>query len=149
MATVTTVSGSFEAICSRWSQVHLQELNATIQYVLSDPLPGDIGALYVTFTNGVPAATAGTLENPEVTLKLSATDYIAMANDNFDVAKAFMTGAFKVEGNGLIARQMYFSYRNRDKPFITNAPPLTVPNSGNLQRIMEESAARLAAKKPL
>ena len=135
MPDVTKVADSTEMIQLRWGAQHLVDVNATLQYLLSDPLEGDADAVYVVFTNGVATATVGTSPTPpDVTLRMSAANYLKIANDDptFKVRDAYGKGLIRFEGNGVLLRSLFFAHVKRDKAFTAKPPkPLITQTIGD------------------
>lgn len=101
----TSVNDSLAALSSRWPSVHGQTF--VLQYVLSNPLPGDADHVYVTFTDGVAVPTLGTSPNPDATLSLSATDFLLMMNGLLDAQKAIAMRRLQVTGDVEAVRRIY------------------------------------------
>jgi putative sterol carrier protein len=57
------------------------------------------GNFYITMKDGKAASTAGSAENPNLTLTISGTDWRALLKGELEPTMAFMTGKIKVSGD--------------------------------------------------
>ncbi len=101
---VTTVRDSLARIAARWPSTHGQSF--VLQYELTEPLPGDLDRLYVTFVNGEAAASEGTAPTADATITMSAADYLGKVNGTFNADRGFMQGKMKVSGNAILVKNL-------------------------------------------
>jgi putative sterol carrier protein len=100
---VSTVQEYFETLQARFVASAAKGLNAIFQFELA----GDGGGTYhVTVNDGAMAVAAGPAPAPSATLKMSAENYVKMANGELNGAMAFMKGQLKVTGNVMLAQKM-------------------------------------------
>ena len=103
MARVTTVKEYFETLPARFVAKAAKGLKAVFQFELA----GDGGGTYhVTVDDGQMAVAEGPSPTPSATLKMSAENYVKMANGELNGAMAFMKGQLKVTGNVMLAQKM-------------------------------------------
>jgi putative sterol carrier protein len=103
MARVSTVKEYFDTLPARFVASAAKGVNAIFQFELA----GDGGGTYhVTVTDGVMAVAEGAAPSPSATLKMSADNYVKMANGELNGAMAYMKGQLKVTGNVLLAQKM-------------------------------------------
>ncbi len=90
-----TVQQIIEAMPQRFNSQAAMDVEATIQFILS----GEGGGNYfATINNGTCALTAGRLDNPTLTLKMSAQTYIDMVMGRLTGQNAFFTRKLTYKG---------------------------------------------------
>lgn len=103
MAHVSTVKEYFDTLPARFVASAAKGVNAVFQFELA----GDGGGTYhVTVKDGAMAVQEGPSPTPSATLKMSADNYVKMANGEINGAMAFMKGQLKVTGNMMLAQKM-------------------------------------------
>ncbi len=100
---VSTVREYFETLPARFVASAAKGLNAIFQFELA----GDGGGTYhVTVADGAMAVAEGPAPAPSAIVKMSADNYVKMANGELNGAMAFMKGQLKVTGNVMLAQKM-------------------------------------------
>jgi putative sterol carrier protein len=103
MARVSSVKEYFDTLPARFVAAAAKGLNAIFQFELA----GEGGGTYhVTVADGTMSVKEGPVASPSATLKMSAENYVKMANGELNGAMAFMKGQLKVSGNVLLAQKM-------------------------------------------
>jgi putative sterol carrier protein len=103
MALVSTVKEYFDTLSARFVPSAAKGLSAVFQFELA----GEGGGTYhVTVADGAMTVAEGPSPSPSATLKMSADNYVKMANGELNGAMAFMKGQLKVTGNVLLAQKM-------------------------------------------
>jgi len=78
-------------------------IDAVIQFDLS----GDAGGTYwVRIANAQCETGQGVVENPKMTVRASAEDYLNVANGDLDAVQAFVQGKIKVTGDMSLALKL-------------------------------------------
>lgn len=91
----------------------LPEQAGNMKAVLQFDLSGDDGGQWVaSIADGQLTVTKGTVPDPNLTLLMSAKDYVAMINGELNPMSAFMTGKVKAKGETalLMKMQKLFSF---------------------------------------
>jgi putative sterol carrier protein len=103
MARVSTVKEYFDTLPSRFVASAATGVNAVFQFELA----GDEGGTFhVTVTDGTMSVGVGAAPAPSTTLKMTAENYVKMANGDLNGAMAYMKGQLKVSGNVMLAQKM-------------------------------------------
>jgi len=103
MAHVSTVKEYFDTLPNRFVPSAAKGLRAVFQFELA----GDGGGTYhVTVEDGAMKVAEGPSPSPSAVLKMSADNYVKMANGELNGAMAFMKGQLKVTGNVMLAQKM-------------------------------------------
>ncbi len=103
MAHVSSVKEYFDTLPARFVASAAKGVRAVFQFELA----GDGGGTYhVTVNDGAMAVAEGPASAPSATLKMSAENYVKMANGELNGAMAFMKGQLKVTGNVMLAQKM-------------------------------------------
>jgi putative sterol carrier protein len=100
---VSTVQEYFETLHARFVASAAKGLNAIFQFELAG---AGGGTYHVTVNDGAMAVAMGPAPAPSATLKMSAENYVKMANGELNGAMAFMKGQLKVTGNVMLAQKM-------------------------------------------
>lgn len=92
----------FPKMAERFDSQKAGDLKANIQFDLS----GENGGLYwLRITDGKCEAGIGQVENPRMTLRASAEDWVAVTEGVLDPIQAFIKGKIKIQGDtGLALR---------------------------------------------
>lgn len=96
---VTSVLDAVDALGDRWIPAKVGDHSFVVQYELSSPAEGDLDRVHVVFANGTPTVLAGSHDAPDVLFKMSALDFVGMANGTYDMNRGLMTGKVKLTGN--------------------------------------------------
>ena len=103
MATSEEIKSIFPEMAARLIPEKAEGLNVLIQFDLS----GDNGGLYwVKIADGKAQSGDGTVDNPSMTLKASADDWLAVSTGQLNAMQAFMSGKIKIQGDMGIAMKM-------------------------------------------
>lgn len=103
MATSAEVAQIFTVMAERFKPEKAEGLDATIQFDLS----GDNGGLYyITVSNGQCTAGEGQADNPKMTIKAAANDWVDIATGKTNAMQAFMGGKLKIQGDMGLAMKM-------------------------------------------
>ncbi len=78
-------------------------VNAVIQYHLTGEGGGD---WVVRIADGTCTVEEGVAENPTLTLKMDANDYVDLITGKLDGMTAFMTGKLQLEGDFTLATRL-------------------------------------------
>ncbi|MCI0547961.1 MAG: SCP2 sterol-binding domain-containing protein [Candidatus Rokubacteria bacterium] len=91
-----TVKETFEAMPSKFRSDKASGVNATIQYEIS----GDQGgAWHAVIKDGACKVSEGTAPTPNLTLAMSAQDWLDMIGGKLSGQMAFMSGKLKLKGD--------------------------------------------------
>jgi len=91
-----TVKETFDAMAGRFRADKAAGVNATIQYDIS----GDQGGTWhAVIKDGACAVNAGAAASPNLTLGMSAQDWLDMVGGKLSGQMAFMSGKLKLKGD--------------------------------------------------
>ena len=103
MATSQEVASVFTEMANRFQPEKAGDTNTVIQFDLS----GDNGGSYwLKVADGKAETGQGTADDPSMTLKASADDWMSIVNGDLNPMQAFMTGKVKVQGDMGLAMKM-------------------------------------------
>ncbi len=96
MATQQEIAQLFTTMQERFQTDKADGVDTVIQFDLS----GDNGGQYwVKVVNNTCEVGSGTAENPKMTLKAAADDWLAVASGKMNAMQAFMSGKLKISGD--------------------------------------------------
>lgn len=78
-------------------------VNAVFQFELSGD---DGGTFHLNVADGSIEVTDGASDNPNVTILMSAEDYLAMMDGKLNSTSAFMAGKLKIKGDMSLAMKL-------------------------------------------
>ncbi len=103
MATSQELNQLFNAMVENFDPQKAEGVDAVIQFDLS----GDNGGLYwLKLANGTAETGQGQADNPSMTLKASAEDWVAVTKGELNPMQAFMSGKLKVQGDMSLALKL-------------------------------------------
>lgn len=103
MATSQEMTQIFGNMADRVQPEKVQGMDATIQFDLS----GEAGGLYwLKIADGKGEAGEGAVDNPSMTLKADADDWVAVTRGELNPMQAFMSGKLKVQGDMGLAMKL-------------------------------------------
>ncbi len=103
MANSQELEQMFNTMASNFDPSKAEGVNATIQFDLS----GENGGLYwLKLANGTAESGQGQAENPNMTLKAAAEDWLAVTKGDLNPMQAFMSGKLKVQGDMSLALKL-------------------------------------------
>jgi putative sterol carrier protein len=91
-----SVAEIFSSMSDNFNAEKAGDLNATVVFELSGD---DGGAWSVSVADGKCDVQEGATDNPTATIKMSASDYVAMTSGKLNPMMAFMSGKIKVDGD--------------------------------------------------
>ena len=102
-AAPTTPKEVFAAMPGRFNKDAAKGLNATYQFDLS----GDNGGKWqVVIDNGTCTVKEGAAASPNITLSMTAQDYVDMSTGKLNPQVAFMSGKLRIAGDMGLALRM-------------------------------------------
>jgi len=104
----TTVKETFEKFPSVFQAAKAKGMNSVIQYVF-DGEGG--GKWFIEIKDGSARTGEGTLDNPNVTITMSAETWLALVNEEISGMQAFMGGKLKVTGDVGLAQKIDMLFR--------------------------------------
>jgi putative sterol carrier protein len=100
---VSSVKQYFDTLPQRFQPAAAKGVKAVFQFELS----GDAGGTYnVVVEDGTMKVNEGPSPAPSAVIKMTAEDYVKMANGKLNGIMAFTTGKLKVTGNVMLAQKM-------------------------------------------
>ncbi len=103
MASREDIAGLFPTMVNKFDPSKSQGLNATIQFDLS----GDNGGMYwLRIADTGATHGEGQAENPKMTLRANADDFLAIIAGKSNPMQAFMTGKIKIQGDTNLALKL-------------------------------------------
>jgi putative sterol carrier protein len=103
MASQQEVAEIFSSMVTRVDPNKVGDLHAVIQFDLS----GDNGGQYWVKINGGQAETGqGPADNPNMTLRAAADDWVAVYKGEMNAMTAFMNGKLKIQGDMGLAMKL-------------------------------------------
>jgi putative sterol carrier protein len=103
MRKISSCKEYFETITERFVAEAAKGVEATFLYELEG---SNGGTWNVTVKDGSVSVGTGPVPNPTVTYKISADNYVQLANGDLNGAKAFLTRKLKVSGSIPMAQKM-------------------------------------------
>lgn len=98
-----TVAETFDAMPERFKADRAQEMTATFQYEITGEGGGQ---WYATIKDGACAVQQGTAPSANLTLTLSAQDWLDMVSGKLSGQMAFMSGKLKLKGDMGLAMKL-------------------------------------------
>ena len=98
-----TVQESFDGMTANFNTEKAAGMNCTYQWDVT----GDGGGQWnAVITDGALAVSQGTADNPNITITISASDWLDMLNGKLDGQMAFMSGKLKIKGDMSLAMKL-------------------------------------------
>ncbi|MEA2625745.1 MAG: hypothetical protein QOD06_1790 [Candidatus Binatota bacterium] len=108
MADEVTVQNIFKEMPNRFNKDAAKGMNSVIQFNIS----GDDGGQYhAIIKDGTLEVNEGTHPSPNMTLTMTAKDYIDMTTEKLNGQMAFMQGKLKIAGDMGLAMKMQTLFR--------------------------------------
>ena len=103
MQQISSVNEYFDTLEQRFLPTAAEGLAMVFQWNLT----GDNGCdYYATVNDGAMSKEQGVHDNPDVTITISADNYVKLINGKLNGAFAVMTRKLKVRGNVMLAKKM-------------------------------------------
>ena len=103
MADKADVQAVFDGTPGAFLPEKAANVNKTVQWDLT----GDGGGKwYVKIADGACTVAEGEADSPNMTMTMTADDYLALMNGSLNGQQAFMTGKLKIAGDMMLAMQM-------------------------------------------
>ena len=103
MATSHELSQQFQDMVTNFDAEKAEGVDAVIQFDLS----GENGGQYwLKIANGTAEGGEGQIEKPNMTLRASAEDWLAVTKGELNPMQAFMSGRLKVQGDMSLALKL-------------------------------------------
>jgi len=103
MADRAAVEQAFKDFVATFQPDKAQGVSKTLQWNLT----GDGGGeWHVVIADGNATLHDGTADSPQMTMTMSADDYMAIADRSLNPQQAFMSGKLKVAGDMMLAMQL-------------------------------------------
>lgn len=100
---LTSVAQVFDVLATRFDPEAAMGLSATYQF----DLVGDAGGTYhVCVDSGQCEVRRGAAASPNITITMSAPDYLDLINGHLNPQMAFMAGKLKIKGDMSLALKM-------------------------------------------
>jgi putative sterol carrier protein len=100
---MTTVHDLFEQMPQSFQPAATAGIDAVIQFAIE----GEGGGNWVAvIRNGALSLAEGLSENPSLTIRATAEDYLAIGTGKLNEQLAFMTGRITARGNTLLAMKL-------------------------------------------
>ena len=103
MASREEVASVFPVMVERFDPSKAEGVNGTIQFNLSGDNGGDY---WLRIADGKAETGNGLVENPRMTLRSTADDFVSMIEGKLNPMQAFMTGKIKVQGDTSMAMKL-------------------------------------------
>ncbi len=98
-----TVQESFDAMTTNFNSEKAAGMNCTYQWDVT----GDGGGQWnAVIADGALTVSSGTADNPNITITISAGDWLDMLNGKLDGQMAFMSGKLKIKGDMSLAMKL-------------------------------------------
>jgi len=101
---MATVAKLMEELPSRFEPETAANLNAVVQFDLTPA--GEGGSYYVTIQGGTCTLKDGVHMSPNMTIKMTAADYVALATGGLSHQMAFMTRQLRIHGDLELATKL-------------------------------------------
>lgn len=103
MADPAVIKAVFDGMAAAFQPDKAAGVNAVLQYDIT----GDGGGTwYAAIADGACEVKEGAHESPNLTLTMSADDWVAMLSGELDGNQAFMSGKLKIAGDMSLAMKM-------------------------------------------
>mgnify|MGYP001263683918 CR=1 FL=1 len=100
-----TVTEFFTGLASRINPERISGMNATYQFNIAADENGDT-QWYVAIRDGIAEVHQGAADAPNITVSVTASDWIDIVSGKLNGQMAFLTGRLKVEGDMSLALKL-------------------------------------------